>query len=66
MECQQCHYGSTYDIIFKIRHKLYIASGSASPKQIFWVCIWYRLCSLYYLKQGMTTAVQIQLEVADC
>jgi hypothetical protein len=66
MECQQCCYGYTYDIKFKIKHKLYIASESAPPKQKFWVCISYRLRSLYYLKQRMTTAVQIQLEVADC
>jgi hypothetical protein len=29
-----------YNIIFKIKHKLYIASGSAPTKEKFWVRVW--------------------------
>jgi hypothetical protein len=29
-----------YNTIFKIKHRLYIASGSAPSKETFWVRIW--------------------------
>jgi hypothetical protein len=33
-----------YAIIFKIKHKLHIATGSAPPKENFWVRTW--ICAL--------------------
>jgi hypothetical protein len=31
-----------YNIIFKIKHKLYIASGSAPSRKNFWVLTWFQ------------------------
>jgi hypothetical protein len=43
-----------YDIIFEVKSKVYIASGSAPPKEKSWVCAWYEVFKFRAIKINVT------------
>jgi hypothetical protein len=45
-------YYDFYNIVFKIKHKLYIASGSAPPTGKFWTRAWTRMCLTAIMKRS--------------
>jgi hypothetical protein len=43
MLCYINNYDMIFITVFKIKHKLYITSGSALSNLKFWVCAWYTI-----------------------
>jgi hypothetical protein len=54
-----------YKVIFKIKHKLHIASGSAPPKEKFWLCTCVQLYNLGQLHVDLCDNLDVETELVS-